>query len=67
MVMEPDPNVAYEMRKRAEMGVPRVPIKDPQISDVYREVRIIRKWVIFIGIVVIIALVGVVISLLGLA
>ena len=63
--MKPDPSVAQEMHRRAQMGVPHVPIKDPQISDVYYEVRIIRKWVVFIGIVVIISLVGAILSVLS--
>ncbi|MBA7547610.1 hypothetical protein ES705_40039 [subsurface metagenome] len=63
--MEPDPKVAQEMHRRAAANVPHVPvqIKDPQISDVYHEVRIIRKWVVFIGVVMILGLVGAVLSI----
>ena len=61
--MKPDPRVAQEMHRRAAMNVPRVPVKDPQVSDVYHEVRIIRKWVVFIGIVVILSLIGAILSI----
>ena len=63
--MKPDPEVAKEMHRRADQAnVPHVPIqvKDPQISDVYNEIRIIRKWVVFIGIVVILGIIVAVFS-----
>jgi hypothetical protein len=65
--MKPDPEVAQEMHRREAMNVPLVPVqmKDPQISDVYKEVRIIRRWVVFIGIAVTIGLVGIIVSILS--
>ena len=67
--MVPDPNVAHEMHRKAAMNIPHVPnpIKEPQISDVYHEVRIIRKWVVFIGVVMILGLIGAVLSIFSLA
>jgi len=64
--MKPAPQVAEEIHPRAAMNVPSVPVqvKDPQISDLYKEVRVIRKWVLFIGIVVMIGLVVAIVSIL---
>lgn len=62
-IMKPDPKVSEEMHHRTQMSVPHVPIKDPKLSDIYHEVRNIRRWITIIGIVVIIGLIGAVISL----
>lgn len=61
--MKQDPSKTREMHGGNQMGVPQVPIKDTRLSDIYHEIRIIRRWVVFIGIVLVVVLVGVIVSL----
>ena len=76
--MEPDPTVAYEMRKRAEAHKAKQQYqpeeKQPLTHEekmekwqlhIYNEVVKIRRWVVFFGILLIIALVITLFSLAG--
>lgn len=64
--MKPGAKSSEERSPKTLMGIPRVPIKENGgISDIYREVKIIRRWVVFIGIAAIIGLVVAVFAVAG--